>query len=385
MTSRLESRFADLNPADYALPEELRARLLSPALVVWLEHVQENVRRVIAHAGSPERWRPHVKTTKLPVIWAELMAQGVRAFKCATTREARCLLETLRREKVEGGDVLVAYPLRQPALRVLGGLADRFEEARVSVLCEDPALVPAIPPSVSVFIDVNPGMDRTGTPLADRERIHAVARAAGERFRGVHYYDGHLHGPLAERRRAAFACYDGALELLGELEAAGIPCSELVTSGTPAFLQALAYPAFRELAGTRHTVSPGTVVFHDLRTELENADLDLVPAALLFARVVSRPGEGIVTCDAGSKSIAAESGDPCAFVLGHPELEAQSPSEEHLPLRVLRGPAPELGEELLLIPYHVCPTTNLAEEVLVVDGDVYETHAVEGRAHDLMV
>ena len=48
----------------------------------------------------------------------------------------------------------------------------------------------AIPDTVSIFVDVNPGMHRTGVPLEDADTILAVARAAGARFRGVHYYDG---------------------------------------------------------------------------------------------------------------------------------------------------------------------------------------------------
>eukprot|EP00951_Prasinocladus_malaysianus_P017157 scaffold135084_cov29-Prasinocladus_malaysianus.AAC.1 len=35
-----------------------------------------------------------------------------------------------------------------------------------------------------------------------------------------------------------------------------------------------------------------------------------------MARVVSRPAPDVVTVDAGSKSLAAESGDPVAYVVG---------------------------------------------------------------------
>jgi D-serine deaminase-like pyridoxal phosphate-dependent protein len=93
-----------------------------------------------------------------------------------------------------------------------------------------------------------------------------------------------------------------------------------------------------------------------------------------------------VTCDAGSKSIAAEAGDPCAFVLGHPELVPLRPSEEHLPLSVRSGPLPPRGTELLLVPRHVCPTVNLAEQaILVENGEVREIAPVSARAHDLLL
>src|SRR6185295_15416095 len=86
--------FAALDAARYALPEAELARLLTPALVIHLDLVRENVRRMLAYTGSPERWRPHVKTTKTPAVFGELLAAGLRQFKCATLREARVLLET---------------------------------------------------------------------------------------------------------------------------------------------------------------------------------------------------------------------------------------------------------------------------------------------------
>ena len=384
-----ESRFEEIDPAVYVLPDATRTRALTPALVVVLDRVRENVRRMLAYTEGPDRWRPHVKTTKIPEVWAELVRSGVRKFKCATTREARFLLEVLDDDSLSGtdgpgGDLLVAYPLMGPALAALGDLARRHPKTRVSVLCESPDVVRDVPPDVSIFVDVNPGMHRTGIPVADRAAIHEVARVAGDRLRGVHYYDGHLHDTdIAKRRREIFACYDALIELAGGLARAGHRFEEITTSGTPSFRHALAYPAFRELAGVSHRVSPGTVVFHDLRSERENPDLDLVPAAYVMTRVISRPAPDIVTCDAGSKSIAAESGDPCAFVLGHPELVPMTPSEEHLPLRVETGARPELGDVLCLIPHHVCPTVNLAEQAWLVDGDDARVVSVRARAHDM--
>jgi D-serine deaminase-like pyridoxal phosphate-dependent protein len=201
----------------------------------------------------------------------------------------------------------------------------------------------------------------------------------------VHYYDGHLHeGDAAQRLRDTGACYDRLMLLLARLEREGRPVPEVTTSGTPTFLQALQYEPLSALEHTLHRVSPGTVVFHDGRSEEENEGLGLVPAALVFARVVSHPAADRVTADAGSKSVAAEAGDPCVSVLGHPELEALAPSEEHLPFRVPPGERPPRGTELLLVPRHVCPTVNLAEQALLIeDGAARGTVAVAARAHAL--
>lgn len=382
------TRFERLDLSTYALPAELTSRLLSPALVVWLDHVRENLRRVIARfGGTPERWRPHVKTVKIPAVFSELARAGVRGFKCATTREAAELAATLAADGIVGADVLVAYPLLGPNLERLAALAEQRPETRFSVLCEEPAAAGRVPAALDLFVDVNPGMHRTGVPLEERERILAVARCAGTRLRGVHCYEGHLRAAdLDERRRSIFECYDRLVGLVRFLAEAHVRVAEVVTAGTPSLVDALSYSGFAELDGTIHRLSPGTVVYHDLLTEQENPQLDLVPAALVFSRVVSRPRADVVTCDAGSKALAAEAGDPCAFVLGHPELGPERPSEEHLPLRVRWGAPPATGSGLLLVPRHVCPTVNLAEAAILVERDGRcEVVQVAARAHDLVL
>ena len=373
--------------ADYALPASITKRLFSPALVVFLDHVRANVQQMLEYlGGEPTRWRPHVKTTKTPVIWRELVNAGVRHFKCATPREAEWLVKLLLDMAVEGADVLVAYPLLSPNIDKIERLAKAHPGVRLSVLSEAPAHAASVPADLGVFIDINPHMNRTGIPMADRAGIEAVARAAGSRFRGLHFYDGHVRdNEAAARQELCWELYRGLLSIEASLRKAGIVVSELITSGTPAFPYALSFDGFKELDHAVHRISPGTVVFHDMFTDDLMEDVELRPAALLFTRVISHPTADVATCDAGSKSLAAEAGDPAAYVLGHPGLVAQSPSEEHLPLRVVDGDLPPRGTELLLVPRHVCPTVNLAETLLLVERD-QQARVVEvaARAHDLL-
>jgi len=60
----------------------------SPALLVYPERVDENIRRMVALAGNPAKLRPHVKTHKLPQITARQLAAGITRFKAATIAEA---------------------------------------------------------------------------------------------------------------------------------------------------------------------------------------------------------------------------------------------------------------------------------------------------------
>lgn len=366
----------------------LAERFQTPALVVFLDVARSNIRRVIDDlGGDPGRWRPHLKTTKMPLVWAELLEAGVRRFKCATTREAAVLLDLIRDRQIETVDLLVAYPLPAPGRRRLAALAEANPAVRLAVLVEDPPAAATLPEPLAAFVDLNPGMNRTGIPADDWSAILETARAAGDRLRGLHFYDGHIrHGTPENRRTEAHRGYDRLIETIDRLRSAGVDVGEVVTSGTPTYLHALSHEGLNHLTDVVHRVSPGTVVFHDAGYDEMLPELKLEPAAMVLTRVISRPAADVVTCDAGSKSIAAEAGDPCAVVLGHPELTPLKPSEEHLPLQVDGAPAPERGEALLLVPRHVCPTVNLVDEAIVIENGEFACVApVSARGHELRV
>src|SRR5437899_467683 len=75
----------------------------SPALLVYPDRIEENVRRMIQMAGGVERLRPHVKTHKLAEVIRMQMKQGITRFKCATVAEAEMTASC------NAQDVLLAY------------------------------------------------------------------------------------------------------------------------------------------------------------------------------------------------------------------------------------------------------------------------------------
>ncbi len=384
----MNSRFELIDPDKFRLPEDLARVMQTPALIIHLPSVRENLRRMTHYlGGTVGRWRPHIKTVKIPQVMREMASAGVRYFKCATTREAIVLLETMGDNESRGVDLLIAYPHVMPALDQIASIAGEYPTASISVICEDLDGVRAIPPGLGIYIDINPGMNRTGISRERQADIPAIAIEAGERFHGLHYYEGQILEIDRKARRArAFKGYDDLMGIIDQLMIKDIPPVEIITSGTPVFLDALAYKPFADLPGEMvHRVSPGTVVFHDLRSEETIPDLDLVPAAVMASRVISCPEPGIVTMDCGSKSIAAEAGHPCAFVVGRPELVPAVPSEEHLPTMVTRGEDPRRGEMFFLVPRHVCPTINLADKAVLIEEDgSWEVVPVRARGHELI-
>jgi D-serine deaminase-like pyridoxal phosphate-dependent protein len=361
--------------------------VLTPALVVYPEFVASNIQRTLdLLGGNADRWRVHIKTAKLGYTLRMLLERGVRHFKCATT------LELLVACRAGAKDVLYAYPAVGANARRVREIAEEFPGVRVSALAENEEQIAQWRGSpVGLFLDINPGMDRTGVEQTQSGKIVELARAIarlGLEFRGLHYYDGQ-YGATDEHERTAVthAGYDRLLKVVSGIERDGMSVPEVITAGTPTFPCSLSYEGFRKGAFT-HRVSPGTVVYCDATTLAQlPKEYGYLPAVLVLARVVSRPRAGIVTCDAGHKAVSADAGVPTCVVVGHSELTPLSPSEEHLPMALQEGATgPQVGEAVYLLPRHVCPTVNNFDCALLVrDGEVQSEESVSARGHESLL
>ena len=359
--------------------------LLTPALAILPAQVDANIAAVLVCTGGPDRWRPHIKTTKSAWALERLLSAGVRRVKCATVRE----LDLAGESGVP--DVLLAYPPSPPSGRLAGVVAERHGGTRTSLLVDAPEHVAALPEGLGAFVDVDVGMGRTGVPVDDHAAVQALVDALAHRetpFRGLHAYDGHLGSALpSERRLAVDDANDRLCALVDALLARGVEVEEVVTSGTGTFRDALAHAGLAARP-VLHTVGPGTLVYGDLMSAATLADVPgFAPAVAVLARVVSRSDTGRATLDAGSKALSVDQGVPHCAVVGRPWLEPLKPSEEHLPLRVAdEHPAPAVGEVLAAIPRHVCTTVQLHDRALLVaDGLVVDNVPVDARGRELPV
>ncbi len=351
--------------------------LQTPTLLIDLDVVRHNLATMRHYLGGEMlRWRPHVKTCKVPEVIELLLEAGVRRFKAATTRECAQLLEQAGKRQI---DVLFAMSQHGANLDRAASLQRAHRRQRLSMLSEDPAHAQRVRDAgLGVFVDLDPGYMRSGLPLRDRDRAMAVVAAAGSAFLGLHCYEGHLHDDsMRERAEAARSIYAELVALARSMPNPG----QLVTSGTPTFANALAYEPFREFD---HSVSPGTVVYWDARSARLGIE-GFACAVHVQSRVVSAPAPDRITLDSGSKALDAAAGDPCATAIGPWSLRALKPSEEHLPMVVERGAAPEIGSLLRLIPRHVCPTVNLADEAVLVEGSKFlRVVPVRSRGHETL-
>jgi D-serine deaminase-like pyridoxal phosphate-dependent protein len=351
--------------------------LLTPALVIYPEIVDNNIAATLRLlGGDANRWRPHLKTAKLGFIMHRLVEKGVVNAKCSTTVELAAACEAGMK------DVLLAYAVVGANAKRVKEVAAKYPSVRISVLVENVAQIAAWTGSrIGIFVDVNPGMDRTGISQDGIAAIIDVVRAAGSQFRGLHYYDGHMSAAsLEEREKLAHKGYDRLMEIV----AAVGPMGEVITSGTPAFPCAATYAPFKSEKFV-HRASPGTVLYSDATsTKQLPAEWGYQPAALVVSTVVSHPKPNVVTCDAGHKSVSADAGVPTCAVAGRADMIPLKPSEEHLPIEISGGAVPEIGELLYLIPRHVCPTVNNFDDAVIVEhGKVVGVEHVTARGHEV--
>jgi len=361
------SVIANFDTEDYRIGEI--HEVMTPALAIYPELVDANIQTTLRLAGGdPARLRPHVKTAKLLSVMRQWTARGITNFKCSTSLELLTVCEA------GANDVLLAYPMVGAGARRIRELAEQFFAVRISALVEAVEQIDLWRESrVGLFIDVNPGMDRTGIEQDSVNEIIRLAHkieASGLPFRGLHYYDGHLANyPMAEREPLAHGGYDHLIKIVAALEQAGLRVAEVVTAGTPTLPCTLSYQAFNH-ASFVHRASPGTVVYGDCTSLAQlPAEYGYRLAAVVVSTVVSQPSARRVTCDAGHKTVSADAGTPTCLAMGRPELAPAKPSEEHLPIDVAEGAGlPAIGEALYLVPRHVCPTVNNFDHALIVKG-----------------
>jgi D-threonine aldolase len=78
------------------------SQIISPALVVFREALEENLKQMIAIARGPEWLRPHCKTHKIRQIIEMELALGIDKHKCATFAEAEMLAQAGARGHLPG-------------------------------------------------------------------------------------------------------------------------------------------------------------------------------------------------------------------------------------------------------------------------------------------
>jgi D-serine deaminase-like pyridoxal phosphate-dependent protein len=341
----------------------------SPSLLVYPERIKSNIKRMIGIAGGAERLRPHVKTHKTPQVIKMQMDLGISRFKCATISEI---------EMAAGcgaGDMLLAMQPVGPNLERLFRLREAFPQALISCIVDSEQVALQLSDlslqngkETAVYIDLNNGMNRSGI-LPGEDAVRLALKITGlpmVTLRGLHVYDGHIRETdFARRRQICNESFRPVDELVERLKDNGIRDLKIIAGGTSTF------PVHAMRKGVE--CSPGTTLLWDYGYSSSFPDIDLLHAAVLFTRVISKPGKGLLSLDLGHKAVASEMPHPRVMFPGIGNYELVNHSEEHMVLKTPLAENLTIGEVLYGIPWHICPTVDRFDSLYVVNDSKVET------------
>ncbi|WP_417362371.1 D-TA family PLP-dependent enzyme [Galbibacter sp.] len=336
--------------------------IATPALLVYPDRITHNIKRMIAIAGDISRLRPHIKTYKNAEIVSMQQAYGIQKFKCATIAEA----ELLGQCKAE--DVLVAMQLVGQNVQRYFELVKTYTDTKYSMLVDDLEHARHLADithqnglKVALWMDINVGMDRTGIIPQEqaKELYQFLVEDMSIQAKGFHVYDGHLTGSdFEERKKQCNACFESVIQLRDELKAEGITVDTIIAGGSPSF----PIHALRDEV----ELSPGTVLLWDAGYGKRFPEMEMLPAAVLFSRIISKPAQGTLTSDLGHKSIAPEMNFPRIELLNADNLKQISQSEEHFVFHTDDWGSYKVGDLIYSLPIHICPTVAKYQHLQVV-------------------
>jgi D-serine deaminase-like pyridoxal phosphate-dependent protein len=342
----------------------------SPALLLYPDRIEANVREMLRLTGGPERLRPHIKTHKIAEVLDIQLGLGIKKFKAATIAE--CEMAASR----SAADVLLAYQPVGPTIGRLIELMRRYPQTKFSTVADNVESVHEIDAAVTqaklrlpILLDVDCGQHRTGiAPGPEAVLVYQeITKAKSLQPGGLHGYDGHVsQADLGARREACNSAFSRVIALRDELAGQGFEVPKIVAGGTPTF----------GIHAARADVecSPGTCVLWDFSYGSSHPDLGFVPAALVVTRVISKPTANRVCVDLGHKAVASENPHPRVRLLGAEDARFVSHSEEHLVFETDDPGRFRVGDVFYGVPWHVCPTVALHNEAVVI-----RNHMVQER------
>ncbi len=341
------------------------SELDTPALVVFPQIVERNIQRLLDAIEDVNRLRPHIKTHKCAEVVKMLQSSGIQKFKCATIAEAELLGMCFAE------DVLLAYqPTEAKLLRLIqlivqypkthfSCLIDSFEVAQMmGKVLEKNQL------KLSIFIDLNVGMNRTGIlPGKAFDLFMNLQEMPFLEVLGLHAYDGHIHEvDFNERTKSCHNAFESVWKLLQHIESQSFTNLKVIAGGSPSF------PIHAQ--NKRVECSPGTFVFWDKGYQDSMPEQPFEVATLVISRVVSLPESHKICLDLGHKSIASENAlNHRVYFPDVPNAKFVGHSEEHLVLEVGENHSYQIGDVFFGVPIHICPTVALHERMYVAENE----------------
>lgn len=297
--------------------------------------------------------RPHIKTHKSSEIARSQLGAGAIGVTCATLSEAVALGEAGCRT-----DVFVSTPVffDDPKRRLVHRATELHDRMTVTVDGEKIAasVLSATPSAVSVMVEVDSGLHRTGAAAGEAGRL---ARMLGGRFAGFCTHGGHGYAPGG----AAAAGLDERHALAEAARAFGAPVRVSSAGSTPTARFALGEPVTE--------LRPGTYVFGDHQQVLLGACEPSDVAAGVVATVI-HSSDGRFVLDAGAKALSKDRTpwiDSYGTIVGHELAVIVRLNDNHGMVNC--DDPPPVGQRVVVVPNHICPVVNLFDRLVIAGGE----------------
>ncbi len=355
-------------------------QLETPVPLVELDVMAHNLDAMQGYADAHQlALRPHTKTHKSVFVGQEQVRRGAAGLTCATPHEATVMQQAT-------DDLLVAYPVighakldrlfsvrEDVALRVQLDSAHAIDELWAAAVRHDRA--------VAVTVEFDAGMHRVGVPSLD-DAI-ALARHVHSNppleFSGIAFYPGHIREPVTSQDASLERLRHRVADAIQAFTDAGMPPAVVSGGSTPTMWRS------HEITGITE-IRPGTYVYND-RTTAEIGACQWADCAFtVLATVVSTSVPGQAVIDAGAKALGRESirgagGEGWGALWDRPEVVVTRMSEEHGILDLSTTDwRPQVGEQVRVVPNHVCIVTHLNDVIFGVrGGEVVTSWPVDAR------
>lgn len=342
----------------------------TPAVAVDLDRVEANIAKLQSYLDSHGiANRPHIKTHKLPYLAHQQLRAGAVGITVQTIGEAEVMAAAGVRDMLLSYNVIGEAKAHRLAevVRLTDSLAVAVDnEVALRTVARAGQLAGR---TLGILIEFESGKLRQG--VLEPSQALALARVAQAEphleFRGLMTYPcGPRAASFINEAKTAFAEADLPLEVIS-------------AGGTPGMWRA------HEVTGLTE-YRAGTSIYHDRRSVASGSASFDECALHVHVTVVSRPQDDRVVIDAGSKVLTSDTmpssqGRGYGHILEYPDAVVAELSEEHgvVDLSASRQ-RPSIGERLRVVPNHVCPVSNLVDEVVLHrDGIVATVMPVAAR------
>jgi D-serine deaminase-like pyridoxal phosphate-dependent protein len=322
----------------------------TPFVAIDLDVVENNIQKTQQYFDQHGiRFRPHIKTHKLPAIAHKQVAAGAKGVTCQKLGEA----EVMAAAGIK--DIFVAYNIIGEAK--VDRLLRLTRQVTMSVAADSEFTVRGISRAaaregcdVHIVVEMDTGGKRAGvqSPAEAAALARLIDSLPGVTFWGLMTYPTRPDTTSIFEETVRLLKQDG---LAPQVVSGGGSSCRFRVHETPVITE---HRAGTYLYNDRNMVASGTATWEDC-------------AMRIVATVVSRPTADRAIIDGGSKTFTNDQSREGGFGYfpDYPKAVTYSQSEEHGHVDLSHcDRKPEIGERVQVIVNHACGTTNLHNEVV---------------------